>query len=108
MILRIAEKHGDVQCARLRHRWHAYPPARWTGSKDQDFAHRAILCSFMLPMIGTSQIKRSKALFIGYVLAECKTNLDKTMFQEAVATAHRNGANLTPTRSLLRPQRPCR
>jgi len=25
---------------------------------------------------------------IGYLCAECKTNLDKTMFQEAVATAH--------------------
>ncbi|MDY7004688.1 MAG: Bpu10I family restriction endonuclease [Cyanobacteriota bacterium] len=24
---------------------------------------------------------------IGYVCAECKTNLDKTMFQEAVATS---------------------
>jgi hypothetical protein len=26
--------------------------------------------------------------FISYVVAECKTNLDKTMFQEACATAH--------------------
>lgn len=26
--------------------------------------------------------------YLGYVTAECKTNLDKTMFQEATATAH--------------------
>jgi hypothetical protein len=26
--------------------------------------------------------------FLGYIAAECKTNLDKTMFQEAFATAH--------------------
>ena len=26
--------------------------------------------------------------FIAYIVAECKTNLDKTMFQEACATAH--------------------
>ena len=30
----------------------------------------------------------SRTTSIGYVVAECKTNLDKTMFQEACATAH--------------------
>ncbi|MGH2732063.1 MAG: Bpu10I family restriction endonuclease, partial [Actinomycetota bacterium] len=27
-------------------------------------------------------------LHLAFVAAECKTNLDKTMFQEAIATAH--------------------
>ncbi len=30
----------------------------------------------------------TKETHIGFVVAECKTNLDKTMFQEACATAH--------------------
>ena len=30
----------------------------------------------------------TKSTVIAYVVAECKTNLDKTMFQEATATAH--------------------
>lgn len=30
----------------------------------------------------------SRDFYLGYVVAECKTNLDKTMFQEACATAH--------------------
>ena len=30
----------------------------------------------------------TKDVFIAYVVSECKTNLDKTMFQEACATAH--------------------
>ncbi len=30
----------------------------------------------------------TKDMFIAYVVSECKTNLDKTMFQEACATAH--------------------
>ncbi|HEY7310884.1 MAG TPA: Bpu10I family restriction endonuclease [Gemmataceae bacterium] len=30
----------------------------------------------------------TKDIFIAYVVSECKTNLDKTMFQEACATAH--------------------
>ncbi len=30
----------------------------------------------------------TKDTFIAYVVSECKTNLDKTMFQEACATAH--------------------
>ena len=40
-------------------------------SHDQDFANSA-----------------SSSFYLGYVVAECKTNLDKTMFQEACATAH--------------------
>jgi len=39
-------------------------------SFDKDFAHSEIVESYL-----------------GYVCAECKTNLDKTMFQEAVATS---------------------
>jgi Bpu10I restriction endonuclease len=30
----------------------------------------------------------TKDMFIAYIVSECKTNLDKTMFQEACATAH--------------------
>ncbi len=30
----------------------------------------------------------TKDVYIAYVVSECKTNLDKTMFQEACATAH--------------------
>ena len=30
----------------------------------------------------------SRETYLGYICAECKTNLDKTMFQEASATAH--------------------
>lgn len=55
--------------------------------KDQDFAISKPLYlkashskAFTNPVeVGT---------YIAYVAAECKTNLDKTMFQEAVATAH--------------------
>ncbi|HHP0465037.1 TPA: Bpu10I family restriction endonuclease [Vibrio harveyi] len=55
--------------------------------KDQDFAISKKL------YIKTShqadfQLNEKAETFIGYVTAECKTNLDKTMFQEASATAH--------------------
>lgn len=56
-------------------------------TKDQDFAiakkvhirasHDSSFADF-----------ESKDTYLGYVTAECKTNLDKTMFQEATATAH--------------------
>ncbi|MFH4791423.1 Bpu10I family restriction endonuclease [Vibrio alginolyticus] len=55
--------------------------------KNQDFAISKKL------YIKTShqadfQLNEQVETFIGYVTAECKTNLDKTMFQEASATAH--------------------
>lgn len=56
-------------------------------SKDHDFAISRKL------YIQTSYdsnfgMKMTNETFIAYVVAECKTNLDKTMFQEASATAH--------------------
>jgi hypothetical protein len=58
-------------------------------SKDQDFAISKKLflkashdAAFSEPMSVTRETH------IGFVVAECKTNLDKTMFQEACATAH--------------------
>ena len=56
-------------------------------SKDQDFA---LSKKLFLKASYTSDYLNSKedSLNLAYVVAECKTNLDKTMFQEAVATAH--------------------
>jgi hypothetical protein len=54
--------------------------------KDQDFVlgrKLHIMTSFDKDFVSP---KREET-FIGYVCAECKTNLDKTMFQEAVATS---------------------
>ncbi len=58
-------------------------------TKDQDFA-------ISKPLFIKASHSRSFAdattllqpMNLAYVVAECKTNLDKTMFQEAVATAH--------------------
>jgi len=56
-------------------------------TKDQDFA---IGKAIYLKASHDRDFKDAlnKAFYIGYVVAECKTNLDKTMFQEAIATAH--------------------
>lgn len=56
-------------------------------SKDQDFAisKKLYIQSSYDPMFVE---KITKSTYIAYVTAECKTNLDKTMFQEATATAH--------------------
>jgi len=56
-------------------------------TKDQDFAIAKKL------FIRTSHDDsfadyETKDAYLGYVTSECKTNLDKTMFQEATATAH--------------------
>lgn len=56
-------------------------------TKDQDFAIAKKL------FIRTSHNDafneyETKDAYLGYVTSECKTNLDKTMFQEANATAH--------------------
>lgn len=56
-------------------------------TKDQDFA----LAKMLYIQASHDENFRdavSKAFYLGYVVAECKTNLDKTMFQEAIATAH--------------------
>ena len=56
-------------------------------TKDQDFA-----ISKRLHIKAAHDAKFDEAIDhitnIGYIVAECKTNLDKTMFQEACATAH--------------------
>lgn len=56
-------------------------------TKDQDFA---ISKPLYLKASHAADFSDSveTGTFIAYVAAECKTNLDKTMFQEAVATAH--------------------
>lgn len=57
-------------------------------SKDQDFTISRKLhlkASFDREFRDKSE---SLSTCLGYLCAECKTNLDKTMFQEAVATAH--------------------
>jgi hypothetical protein len=55
-------------------------------SKDQDFILGKRL--YMMTSFDREfhQAERVEA-YLGYVCAECKTNLDKTMFQEAVATS---------------------
>lgn len=56
-------------------------------TKDQDFAisKKLYLKSSHTPGF---ELSDSVEAYLGYVTAECKTNLDKTMFQEATATAH--------------------
>jgi hypothetical protein len=56
-------------------------------SKDQDFAisKKLFLKASHDNSFAASVIKETH---IGFVVSECKTNLDKTMFQEACATAH--------------------
>lgn len=56
-------------------------------TKDQDFAiaRRVFLKASHFADFSDAH---TCDFFIAYVAAECKTNLDKTMFQEACATAH--------------------
>lgn len=58
-------------------------------TKDQDFSmsRTLYLKSSYSPDFKPEQTKTLRT-YLGYVLAELKTNLDKTMFQEASATAH--------------------
>lgn len=72
-------------------------------SKDQDFAiARPLFIHASHDRHFTNKADTiMKALFIGYILAECKTNLDKTMFQEAVATAHDTKSAVTGAKYYL-------
>ena len=56
------------------------------GHKDQDFtlSKRLYMMTSFDKDFKDAERKESS---LGYVCAECKTNLDKTMFQEAVATS---------------------
>ena len=56
-------------------------------TKDQDFAISKRLFIKSSHTAGF-ELSDSVEAYLGYVTAECKTNLDKTMFQEATATAH--------------------
>jgi hypothetical protein len=58
-------------------------------TKDQDFTlsrHAFLRASFdsTFPRSATD----NSSVWLAYLAAECKTNLDKTMFQEAAATSH--------------------
>jgi hypothetical protein len=63
-------------------------PGARVRTKDQDFtiSKRLYLTASFDPNY-TEGVDRLEAN-LGYLCAECKTNLDKTMFQEACATAH--------------------
>jgi hypothetical protein len=63
-------------------------PGAQARTKDQDFtiSKRLYLRASFDPE-HASAVDRLEAN-LGYLCAECKTNLDKTMFQEACATAH--------------------
>lgn len=55
--------------------------------KDQDFAiGRRLFIKTALEADFTDEVNSDT--YLGFITAECKTNLDKTMFQEASATAH--------------------
>jgi Bpu10I restriction endonuclease len=65
----------------------AETPGLGIRGKDQDFtvSRPAYLRASFDPSFETED--PPKTMYLAYVAAECKTNLDKTMFQEAVATA---------------------
>jgi hypothetical protein len=69
-------------------------------TKDQDFA---IAKKLFIRASHDPQFSKAVArnFYLGYVVAECKTNLDKTMFQEAVATAHDAKTAVTGSRYYL-------
>lgn len=69
-------------------------------TKDQDFA----IGKRLFLQASHDQTFReaiSRDFFLGYVVAECKTNLDKTMFQEACATAHDTKSAVTGAKYYL-------
>lgn len=58
-------------------------------TKDQDFSlSRALYLKASYSPNFEDNITIREKTYLGYVLAELKTNLDKTMFQEASATSH--------------------
>lgn len=69
-------------------------------TKDQDFAiaKKLYLKASHDADFGDAP---TKATFLAYVAAECKTNLDKTMFQEACATANDVKSAVTGARYYL-------
>lgn len=67
---------------------HSASPGAKARTKDQDFSvsKKLYLKASFDP--NHSQYLDEIEVHLGYLCAECKTNLDKTMFQEACATAH--------------------
>lgn len=58
-------------------------------SKAQDFAiSKRLYLKASHSQDFEASVTLNRVTNLAYVVAECKTNLDKTMFQEAVATAH--------------------
>jgi hypothetical protein len=58
-------------------------------TKDQDFAvSRPVFIKASLAGDFPSALTTTQEASLTFVAAECKTNLDKTMLQEAIATAH--------------------
>ena len=57
-------------------------------TKDQDFSLARKVYIRTSHEANFNDEYLSKEIYLGYICAECKTNLDKTMFQEASATAH--------------------
>lgn len=58
-------------------------------TKDQDFSiSRTLYIKSSYSSNFNSQETKEITTHIGYIMAEIKTNLDKTMYQEATATAH--------------------
>ena len=58
-------------------------------AKDQDFTiSRPVFVAASFDKSFSSDSTDVQSVALAYVAAECKTNLDKTMFQEANATAH--------------------
>ena len=58
-------------------------------AKNQDFAiSKKLFLKASHDPAFTGPATVTKETHIGFVVSECKTNLDKTMFQEACATAH--------------------
>ncbi len=66
---------------------HLGPGVRIRG-KEQDFTISRKLYVKAAFESGPPDAVESVSTYVGYLCAECKTNLDKTMFQEAIATAH--------------------
>jgi hypothetical protein len=68
---------------------HSKSPGLKVRAKDQDFTlSRPVYVSASFDRDFKPENTNVQAVSLAYVAAECKTNLDKTMFQEASATAH--------------------
>lgn len=68
---------------------HSKTPMLKVRAKDQDFTlSRPVFIAASFDKNFDSEQTNTQSISLAYVAAECKTNLDKTMFQEASATAH--------------------